>query len=155
MDLPLAIAAVIRRQDGRFLIIRRAAGRPAAGYWTPVTGKVEPGESLEQAVEREVLEEVGLHIAAGRELHRCPTSDGRWMLVWLEARIDETEAARRIAIKEDEISAADWVTADEAVSRQPMFEATRAFFLNHRNRDCDGEGARRARHDQPDGGGEP
>jgi 8-oxo-dGTP pyrophosphatase MutT (NUDIX family) len=143
VTLPLAIAAVIRRDDGRFLLVRRADGRPAAGYWTPVTGRVEPGESLAQALEREVREEVGLRVVAGRELHRCPTSDGRFLLVWLEASIDEGEAARRLVLQPDEVAEAAWLLPQEAVLRAPMFEATRAFFERLRSPDCDSEGAPR------------
>jgi 8-oxo-dGTP diphosphatase len=57
----LAVSAAIFR-DGRVLIVRR--GRPPAqGLYTLPGGGVELGESLEQAVIREVREETGLAIA--------------------------------------------------------------------------------------------
>ena len=43
----------------RLLLVRHAVGR---GNWSMVAGMVEPGESLEEAVEREVREEVGLEV---------------------------------------------------------------------------------------------
>jgi 8-oxo-dGTP diphosphatase len=57
----LAVSAAIFR-DGRVLIVRR--GRPPAhGLYTLPGGGVELGETLEQAVMREVREETGLAIA--------------------------------------------------------------------------------------------
>jgi len=57
----LAVSAAIFR-DGRVLIVRR--GRPPAhGLYTLPGGGVELGETLEQAVVREVREETGLAVA--------------------------------------------------------------------------------------------
>lgn len=56
----LAVSAAIFR-DGRVLIVRRAQP-PAQGLYTLPGGVVELGESLEQAVVREVREETGLRI---------------------------------------------------------------------------------------------
>jgi 8-oxo-dGTP pyrophosphatase MutT (NUDIX family) len=47
--------------DGiEILLIRRAAGRPYAGLWQCVTGRLEPGERITAAALREVEEETGL-----------------------------------------------------------------------------------------------
>ncbi|MDG3004413.1 (deoxy)nucleoside triphosphate pyrophosphohydrolase [Paludisphaera mucosa] len=56
---------VIRRGD-RFLIRRRPPGTVYAGYWEFPGGKVEPGETPEQATVRECLEETGLAVVATR-----------------------------------------------------------------------------------------
>lgn len=50
--------------EGRLLVVHRA-GEPAAGQWSVPGGRVEAGESDEQAVRREVLEETGLHVMVG------------------------------------------------------------------------------------------
>jgi 8-oxo-dGTP diphosphatase len=57
----LAVSAAIFR-DGRVLIVRRGRA-PAHGLYTLPGGGVELGETLEQAVMREVREETGLAIA--------------------------------------------------------------------------------------------
>jgi ADP-ribose pyrophosphatase YjhB (NUDIX family) len=57
----LAVSAVIVR-DGEFLAVRRARA-PMQGLFTLPGGGVETGESLSEAVRREVLEETGLTIA--------------------------------------------------------------------------------------------
>jgi len=56
----LAVSAAIFR-DGRVLIVRRAQP-PAHGFYTLPGGTVELGETLEQAITREVREETGLEI---------------------------------------------------------------------------------------------
>jgi 8-oxo-dGTP diphosphatase len=58
----LAVSAAIFR-DGRVLIVRRA-GPPAHGLYTLPGGGVELGETLVEAVTREVREETGLEIEA-------------------------------------------------------------------------------------------
>ena len=56
----LAVSAAIFR-DGNVLLVRRA-GAPAKGLWTLPGGRVEVGETLADAVRREVLEETQLTI---------------------------------------------------------------------------------------------
>lgn len=55
-------AAVITRADGAFLLSRRPAGKPYAGYWEFPGGKVQAGEALLHALERELLEELGISV---------------------------------------------------------------------------------------------
>lgn len=56
------VAAVIMQPDGRFLLARRPDGKPYAGYWEFPGGKVEAGESLFQALARELHEELGIEV---------------------------------------------------------------------------------------------
>src|SRR5580704_10554978 len=57
--------AIIRDGDGRLLLIQRR-NDPGAGLWSLPGGRIEPGESDEQAVVREVAEETGLVVICGR-----------------------------------------------------------------------------------------
>lgn len=55
-------AAVILQPTGEFLFARRPEGKAYAGYWEFPGGKVEPGERVEQALVREIREELGIDV---------------------------------------------------------------------------------------------
>jgi len=55
------VCAIIER-DGRFLIARRPEGKHLARKWEFPGGKVEPGESEAEALERELREELGVGV---------------------------------------------------------------------------------------------
>ena len=55
---------VLIRPDGQFLLTSRPAGKVYEGYWEFPGGKLESGESVEQALRRELQEEIGITIAA-------------------------------------------------------------------------------------------
>jgi 8-oxo-dGTP diphosphatase len=58
-------AAVMLRADGReFLLAQRPEGKVYAGYWEFPGGKVEPGESVREALIRELQEELGITVTA-------------------------------------------------------------------------------------------
>jgi ADP-ribose pyrophosphatase YjhB (NUDIX family) len=58
---------VIRDAAGRLLLIRRGH-EPGAGLWSLPGGRIEPGETHQQAVVREILEETGLAVECRRLL---------------------------------------------------------------------------------------
>lgn len=63
------VGAVVHDDEGRLLLIRRGH-EPGKGLWSLPGGRVEAGESVTAAVEREVLEETGLRVRAGRPVGR-------------------------------------------------------------------------------------
>ena len=58
----VAVGVLIDRQ-GRFLLTSRPQGKVYAGYWEFPGGKLEAGESVAQALQRELHEELGITIA--------------------------------------------------------------------------------------------
>jgi mutator protein MutT len=58
----VVVAAVIER-NGEFLVARRLKGTHLAGYWEFPGGKVHDGESHEQALQREIVEELNTGVA--------------------------------------------------------------------------------------------
>jgi ADP-ribose pyrophosphatase YjhB (NUDIX family) len=63
------VGAVVHDADGRLLLIRRGH-EPNRGLWSLPGGRVEPGETVLQAVVREVAEETGLAVRAGAAVGR-------------------------------------------------------------------------------------
>lgn len=60
---PVDVAVgVLIDAEGRFLLTSRPAGKVYAGYWEFPGGKLEPGESVGQALRRELHEELGITI---------------------------------------------------------------------------------------------
>lgn len=74
----VAVGALITDESGRILLILRR-NEPSAGHWSLPGGRVEPGESLERAVIREVEEETGLRVTVGEPAIQLeiPVGDGR------------------------------------------------------------------------------
>jgi 8-oxo-dGTP diphosphatase len=62
-EVEVAVGVLIRG-DGAFLLTSRPLGKVYEGYWEFPGGKVEPGETVEQALRRELTEEIGLAIGA-------------------------------------------------------------------------------------------
>jgi 8-oxo-dGTP diphosphatase len=58
------VGAIITDQAGRLLLIRRR-NEPGAGLWSLPGGRIEPGETDQQAVVREVREETSLVVTCG------------------------------------------------------------------------------------------
>ena len=98
---PVDVAVgVLIDPDGRFLITSRPAGKVYAGHWEFPGGKVEPGESVEQALQRELHEELGITIGAAQawkttlhdyphalvRLHFCKVFDWRGAFEMREAQ---------------------------------------------------------------------
>lgn len=61
----IQVTAAILRDRGRVLLARRKPGGPLAGYWEFPGGKLEPGESPEACLARELHEELGIEGRVG------------------------------------------------------------------------------------------
>ncbi len=65
----VVVAAVIEETD-RFLVTRRQPGVHLAGMWEFPGGKIETEETHEQALRRELREELGVEVGIGERLYR-------------------------------------------------------------------------------------
>ena len=83
------VAAVVRRDDGRFLLSRRLPESHLGGLWEFPGGAVEEGEGPDEALRRELLEELGVEIAVEAPItfafHRDPQRDV--VLLFYKARV--------------------------------------------------------------------
>ena len=108
-------AAIVR--GGRVLACRRTAPASAAGRWELPGGKVEPGETPEAALVREVREELGCEIAVSQWLAaEEPISAALVLRVATASLLDgepepvEHDAVRWLAA--DELGDVDWLDPD-------------------------------------------
>ena len=118
-----AVIAVITKGE-KVLLIQRAAGIRAGGYWAPVSGEVEPGESQEAAVAREAMEEVGLTVRPLRKVWENVSTRGTFKLHWWMAEYVSGELTLNVA----EASDARWLTVDEICRLDGKFEGDREFY---------------------------
>ncbi|MEO6512701.1 MAG: (deoxy)nucleoside triphosphate pyrophosphohydrolase [Nocardioides sp.] len=108
-------AAIIR--DGRVLACRRTSPPEAAGRWELPGGKVEDGETADQALVREVREELGCNIAVKRWLDaEAPIGDRHVLRAALCLLVDgepapvEHDAVRWLSAAE--LDDVDWLDPD-------------------------------------------
>ncbi len=105
----VAVGAFVRDDAGRVLVVQRAAP-PGAGLWSVPGGKHEPGETLAQAVAREVREETGLVVEVGALA--CVVErigdDAHYVILDYRARVIGGELRAS-----SDASAAKFVTLDE------------------------------------------
>ena len=79
---------ILLREDGAMLLSTRPPGKPYAGYWEFPGGKLEAGETVEQALRRELEEELGITIASA-SVGKGTEHDGPHALVrvhWCKVR---------------------------------------------------------------------
>lgn len=91
----VAVGAIVVDDDD-LLLVRRARP-PAAGTWSIPGGRVERGETLAEAVMRELLEETGLEGACGELVGWSELIDDDHHLVILDFRVDLLERDQPIA----------------------------------------------------------
>lgn len=106
----IAVSAAIFR-NGKVLLIRRARS-PAKGFYSLPGGRVEFGESLHQALSREVDEETGLEIeivslAGWREVLPAAPGAGHYLIMSFAARWVASEP-----VLNDELDDYRWIAPD-------------------------------------------
>ncbi len=117
------IMALVRElENGRYLLLQRASSKDVgAGTWECVTGRVDQGESFEQALYREVEEELGVRpeiefILGTTHFYRGPASPETDLLGMAYACTIPTASAIQLSAEHD---AHHWFTTTELVEFLP------------------------------------
>jgi 8-oxo-dGTP diphosphatase len=119
------VGAIIRDEAGRMLLILRGH-EPSKGLWSIPGGRIEPGETDEQAVVREVAEETGLRVTCGRLLGTAelPGLAGATVVVRDYLAVLTAECAGPMAVAGDDAADVRWVTDAEAAAMDARGELT-------------------------------
>ncbi len=116
MPAPIRAVSAAIFHEGRFLLVRRGRA-PALGLYAFPGGRVEAGETLTEAVRREVMEETGAHIAAIAHLVDLELSaerdEGRVEFI---LSVHSAAFAGGTIVAGDDADMALWLTLDEMAS---------------------------------------
>jgi 8-oxo-dGTP diphosphatase len=107
----LVVAAALVDQNGRILLQKRPEGRPMAGLWEFPGGKLEHGETPEEALVRELLEELAVEIDPANLVPTCFASahiDDRPLLLLLY--VCKKWSGEPVAVESPELG---WYAIDE------------------------------------------
>jgi len=116
----IVAAAIIT--DRRVLACERSAPPEVAGRWEFPGGKVEPGESDQEALARECVEELGVRVEVGDRIGPdVPLAHGRAVLRVFAVRLlggDQPRALEHTAMRwlsADELDSVPWLPADKPI----------------------------------------
>ena len=107
-------AVIVAVRDGERLLATRYANRPYNG-WALIAGFVEIGETLEDTVHREVMEEVGLRVKNLRYYKNQPWAFTDAMLVGFYCELD---GEADVTLDRNELCEGVWLRRDEIVPRE-------------------------------------
>ncbi len=117
----------VARDAGRLLLVRRGQD-PGRGRWSLPGGRVEAGETLAQAVEREVAEETALRVRCADLVGWVERIGPGYHFVILDFAV--TLAAPGTPRAGDDAAQAAWVPFSE-VGRLPLVEGLNDFLAQH------------------------
>ena len=106
-EYDLSVLGVIQRPDGKYLITKRAADKAwAPGWWEVSGGAAIAGETSEEAVKREILEETGLDVKNIQYFGNQPWPYPSGLMVGFIADY----AGGSIRLQDDELSSGNFYT---------------------------------------------
>src|SRR5664279_771691 len=117
----IGVKGLIRRADGKLLLVKIGAWRDKPEYWDLPGGRMEPGESFVQTLRRELKEELGVdytgqpkQLGAVLSNITIPVGDERVPLVLLPYEVELPEGTVITLDEEESEEAYDWFEPSEA-----------------------------------------
>jgi 8-oxo-dGTP diphosphatase len=112
----VVVAAIIQNPQGQYLCCKRGDWKSAPNKWEFPGGKPEANESLEDALTREIREELGVEIKILRQFDRSTTGEIDLVCFVCEL-VDEvptssTDHSELSWVPEEELSKLDWAEPD-------------------------------------------
>jgi 8-oxo-dGTP diphosphatase len=122
------VCGLLENAEGQILLCQRPEGKSQAGLWEFPGGKVDAGESEEEALKRELLEELGCEVEVGLELtpvvHHYDGFSIR-LIPFLVTCLNEPKALEHAAIEWVDVTrvrAYDLAPADVPIFEEYLFE---------------------------------
>lgn len=117
----IEVVAAILHHNGRYFATQRGYGE-FEGWWEFPGGKIESGETPEQALQREIQEELGVDIVVGEKLcvteHDYPTfhlTMHCYLCTLADGKIELREHKSAVWLKPQELDIPNWLQADREV----------------------------------------
>lgn len=129
-DSKTQVVAAIIKKDSKFLFGKRSLSKKSApGLWSPISGKIEAGETQEEAIVRECQEEIGLYVQARKKITEFDIDNGKARLHWWIVDI----VSGNEFLKNDEHTELRWFSVEEIKNERQIFSQDIAVFLNLSN----------------------
>lgn len=115
-------AGVIFDRDQHLLACERPVGKALAGKWEFPGGKLEPGETAEQALRRELYEELALEVTVLDEMYRLTveTPDNKTLILHFLRALLKNESVPKSCenqrfcwVEKSELTQIDWLETDK------------------------------------------
>jgi 8-oxo-dGTP diphosphatase len=116
-------AVAVINNDGKLLVIRRSQTVAAPGKFCFPGGGIEEGESEEDTVRRELMEELNLCVNPLQQLWTSTTPWGVWLAWWHS----EVEDLNDLRLNPAEVESVHWLTPEEMLELPELLESNREF----------------------------
>lgn len=120
--MTVVVAAIIQDELGNFLCAKRGDWKSLAHKWEFPGGKAKPNEALEEAIVREIAEELSAKITVVREFHRNHFEDIELVSFVCDLTgpkpTTSTDHSELRWVSESELADLDWAEADKEIVKK-------------------------------------